>query len=147
MAAYDSCFSALVSIRCCSIEIKLCFSSDVLLDISLLIEVKSLGSLPTSKGLWKCHLEESFPGPCSTWATWRQGKWQGWRGKAFFRHLGSKLLNFFSSSMLYTKTIIHRLSIYTSMKHSLLSLKHLALALNSLDTLSNVRIKAFMFLF
>jgi hypothetical protein len=33
------------------------------------------------------------------------------------------------------------------MKHSLLLLKHLALALNSLDTLSNVRIKAFKLLF
>ncbi len=36
---------------------------------------------------------------------------------------------------IYTITIIHRLSIYTSMKHSLLLLKLLALALNSLDTL------------
>ncbi len=43
--------------------------------------------------------------------------------------------------------INHRLSIYASMKHSLLSLKLLALALNSLDTLSDVRIKAFMLLF
>ncbi len=40
-----------------------------------------------------------------------------------------------------------RLSIYTSMKHSLLSLKLLVLALNSLDTPSDVRIKAFMLLF
>ncbi len=43
--------------------------------------------------------------------------------------------------------IIHRLLIYTSMKHSLLSLKLLAHALNSLDTLSDVRIKAFTLLF
>jgi hypothetical protein len=43
--------------------------------------------------------------------------------------------------------IIQRLSIYTSMKHSLLLLKLLALALNSLDTLSDVRIIAFMLLF
>jgi hypothetical protein len=37
--------------------------------------------------------------------------------------------------------INHRLWIFTSKKHSLLSLKLLALALNSLDTLSDVRIK------
>ncbi len=43
--------------------------------------------------------------------------------------------------------INNKLSIYTSTKHSLLSLKPLALALNSLDTLSDVRIKAFMLLF
>ncbi len=42
---------------------------------------------------------------------------------------------------------IHHLSIYTSMKPSLPSLKHLVLALNSLDTLSDVRIKVFMLLF
>jgi hypothetical protein len=47
---------------------------------------------------------------------------------------------------LYMIMIIHRLSIYTSMKPSLLSLKHLALALNSLDTLSDIRIKAFTLL-
>jgi hypothetical protein len=46
-----------------------------------------------------------------------------------------------------TVTIIHQLPIYTSMKHSLLFLKLLALALNSLDTLSDVRIKAFTLLF
>jgi hypothetical protein len=46
----------------------------------------------------------------------------------------------------YMITIKHRLSIYTSMKHSLLSLKLLALALNSL-TLSDIRIKAFTLLF
>ncbi len=40
-----------------------------------------------------------------------------------------------------------QLSIYTSMKHSLLSPLLLALLLNSLDTLSDVRIKAFMLLF
>ena len=39
------------------------------------------------------------------------------------------------------------LLIYTSMKHSLLSLKLLALVLNSLDTLSDIRIKAFTLLF
>ncbi len=48
---------------------------------------------------------------------------------------------------IFTIMIIHRLLIYTSMKHSLLLLKHLALALNSLDTLSDVRIKANMLLF
>ncbi len=47
----------------------------------------------------------------------------------------------------YTIMINHRLLIYTSMKHSLLSLKLLAVALNSLDTLSHVRIKAFTFSF
>jgi hypothetical protein len=47
----------------------------------------------------------------------------------------------------YMTTIKHRLSIYTSMKHSLLSLKLLALGLKSLDTLSDVRIKAFTLLF
>jgi hypothetical protein len=45
---------------------------------------------------------------------------------------------------LYTITIKLRLSIYTSMKHSLL---FKALGLHSLDTLSDVRIKAFMLLF
>jgi len=40
----------------------------------------------------------------------------------------------------YMIMIIHRLYIYTSMKHSLLSLKCLALVLNSLDTLSDARI-------
>ncbi len=48
---------------------------------------------------------------------------------------------------LYTIMINYRLSIYTSMKHPLLSLKLLALVLNSLDTLSDVRIKAFTLLF
>jgi hypothetical protein len=43
--------------------------------------------------------------------------------------------------------IFHQLSIYTSMKHSLLFHKLLALALHSLDTLSGVRIKAFLFSF
>jgi len=43
--------------------------------------------------------------------------------------------------------IIRQLSIYTSMKCSLPQLKLLALALNSLDTLSDVRIKVFMVLF
>jgi hypothetical protein len=43
--------------------------------------------------------------------------------------------------------INYQLSIYTSMKHSILSLKLLELTLNSLDTLSDVRIKAFMLLF
>jgi hypothetical protein len=48
---------------------------------------------------------------------------------------------------IYTITIIHCLSIYTSMKHSLLSLKLIVLALNSLDALSDVRIKLFTLLF
>jgi hypothetical protein len=57
-----------------------------------------------------------------------------------------------SSHILYSYTITnnHRLLIYTSMEHSLLSLEHLALAFNFLDTLSDVRIvriKAFMLLF
>ncbi len=43
--------------------------------------------------------------------------------------------------------IKHQLLIYPSMKHSLLSLKLFALALNSLDILSDIRIKAFMLLF
>jgi hypothetical protein len=44
-------------------------------------------------------------------------------------------------------TIIHGLSICTSMKHSLLLLKLLALALNSLETLSDIRMKAFTIIF
>jgi len=48
---------------------------------------------------------------------------------------------------IYMIMIKHQLSIYTSNKHSLLSLKLLALALNFLDTLSEIRIKAFMLLF
>ncbi len=48
---------------------------------------------------------------------------------------------------LYTIMINYQLSIYTSKKHSLLSLKLLALVLNSLNTLSDVRIKAFTLLF
>jgi hypothetical protein len=47
----------------------------------------------------------------------------------------------------YTIVIKHRLSKYTSMKHSLLLLQLSALALNSLDTLSDVRIKAVLLLF
>ncbi len=43
--------------------------------------------------------------------------------------------------------IKHRLSLYTSMKHSLLLLKLLEHALDSLDTLSDVRIKAITLLF
>ncbi len=39
--------------------------------------------------------------------------------------------------------IKHRLAIYTSMKHSLLLITFKALALHSLDTLSDVRMKAF----
>ncbi len=48
---------------------------------------------------------------------------------------------------MYKITIIYRLSIYTYTKHSLLSLKLLALALNSLDILSDIRIKVFALLF
>ncbi len=44
-------------------------------------------------------------------------------------------------------TIILRLSIYASVKHALLLLKHLELVLNSLDTLSDIRIKVFTLLF
>jgi hypothetical protein len=47
----------------------------------------------------------------------------------------------------YIIMIIHQLSIYTSMKHFLLYLKLLALVLNSLDTLSDIRLKAFKLLF
>jgi hypothetical protein len=47
----------------------------------------------------------------------------------------------------YMIKTIHRLLIFTSMKHSPLFLKLLALALHSLDTLSDVRIKAFTLLF
>jgi len=43
--------------------------------------------------------------------------------------------------------IIHWLLTYTSMKHSLLLLKLLALTLNSLDTLSDIRIKHLRFSF
>ncbi len=43
--------------------------------------------------------------------------------------------------------INYQLLIYTSMTHSLLALKLLALVLSPLDTLSDVRIKAFMLLF
>ncbi len=43
--------------------------------------------------------------------------------------------------------INHGLSIYTSMEHSLLSLEHLALGLNSLDTLSDITIKVFAWCF
>ncbi len=39
------------------------------------------------------------------------------------------------------------INIYTSVKHSLLFFKLLALALNSLDTLSDIRIKVFTLLF
>ncbi len=48
---------------------------------------------------------------------------------------------------IYAIMIKHQLSIYTSMNHSLLSLKLLALALNFLDTLSEIRIKVFTLLF
>jgi hypothetical protein len=44
---------------------------------------------------------------------------------------------------MYTIMIKHRLSIYTSMNHFLLLLKLLGLALNSLDTLSDVKREAF----
>ena len=43
--------------------------------------------------------------------------------------------------------IKHQLLIHTSMKHSLPVITFKALALHSLDTLSDVRIKAFTFLF
>ncbi len=47
----------------------------------------------------------------------------------------------------YMITILHGLSIYTSMKHYLLQTFEKALALHSLDTLSEVRIKVFTLLF
>jgi hypothetical protein len=55
---------------------------------------------------------------------------------------GIIIVQYFNISILifchYTITIKHWLSIYTSMKPSLLLLKLLALALNSLDTLSDI---------
>jgi hypothetical protein len=51
------------------------------------------------------------------------------------------------TSLFYTITILHWLPIYTSMKHSLLQTFEKASALQSLDTLSDVRIKAFTLLF
>ncbi len=47
----------------------------------------------------------------------------------------------------YMIMILHQLSIYTSMNHSILQTFETALALQSLDTLSDVRIKVFMLLF
>ncbi len=47
----------------------------------------------------------------------------------------------------YTTMIKHGLLIYTSMKHSILLITFKVLVLHSLDTLSNVRIKAFTLLF
>jgi hypothetical protein len=44
-------------------------------------------------------------------------------------------------------TILHRLLVYTSMKHSLLQTFEKAFALQSLDTLSDIRIKVSMLLF
>ncbi len=52
-----------------------------------------------------------------------------------------------SKDLKYTMTINHWLSIYTSIEDSLLLLQHLALVLNFLETLSDIRIKAFMLLF
>jgi hypothetical protein len=49
--------------------------------------------------------------------------------------------------MSYTITILHQLLMYTSMKHSLLQTFEKVLALESLDTLSDVRIKALALLF
>ncbi len=48
--------------------------------------------------------------------------------------------------LFYTIMILHRLSIYTSMKHSLLQSFETALALQSLDTLFDIGIKAFTLL-
>ncbi len=70
----------------------------------------------------------------------KTGKAMDWGG-------GSFTLSVVFKVYLYTIMINHRLSIYTFMKYSLLSLKLLALVLNSLDTLSNIRIKAFMLVF
>jgi hypothetical protein len=57
------------------------------------------------------------------------------------------LFSLLHSQYYCTIMIIHRLSIYTSMKHSLLLLKLLVLVLNSSDTMSDVRKKAFTLLF
>jgi len=50
-------------------------------------------------------------------------------------------------SNVYMIMILQKLSIYTSMKHSLLQTHLKVLVLHSLDTLSDVKIKAFMLLF
>jgi hypothetical protein len=47
----------------------------------------------------------------------------------------------------YMIMILHQLLIYTILKHSLVQTFDKALALQTLDTLSDVRIKVFMFLF
>jgi hypothetical protein len=69
----------------------------------------------------------------SSSSTWQMIKW-------FKVHQGFEIKK-------YMIMINHRLSIYTSMIHSILSLKPLELALNSLDTLSDNRIKVFTLLF
>jgi hypothetical protein len=53
----------------------------------------------------------------------------------------------FSHTFLYDNDYSSIINIYTSMKHSLLLLKLLALALNSLDTGSDIIIKVFTLLF
>ncbi len=67
----------------------------------------------------------------------------------FYQHLTNILLTSYKhlTNLLYMITNKLQLMIYTSMEHSLLLLKLLVLALNSLDTLSDVRIKAFTLLF
>jgi hypothetical protein len=67
----------------------------------------------------------------------------------FLRHwIQSKIIQRITTfSLVYTITILHRLLIYPFMKHSLLQTFEKALALQSLDTLSDVRIKVFTLLF
>ncbi len=80
----------------------------------------------------------------------RSGRWscrRRWTSSSSDQAEPEQKIAKFSSPSFYTITIIHQLSIYTSMKHSLLLLKLLALALNSLVTLSGVRIKALTLLF
>jgi hypothetical protein len=66
-------------------------------------------------------------------------------GNTFVGHRGGGPA--FISVFSYTITILHQLLTYTSMNHSLLQTSKKRLRFNSLDTLSDVRIKAFMLLF
>jgi hypothetical protein len=75
------------------------------------------------------------------------GNLGGWAGV-----VEGSFVNVDHRHLVYTIMINYRLLIYTSLIHSLLPLKLLMLALNSLDnsfrlSLSDVRIKAFMLLF
>jgi hypothetical protein len=66
----------------------------------------------------------------------------------YFQHCLIDLLNKSKIGwLMYTIIILHQLSIDTSMKHSLLQTFETGLAPQSLDTLSDVRIKGFTLLF